>query len=99
QAYFQALTTGAFDGSYAQFLWRYFTFQGWPAGAFDGSDPGITWNHLWYLPYLLLYTLAAIPLLGWLRRANRLRDALRGWKLLVLPAVPLFAYGLFVYPV
>lgn len=99
QAYFQALTTGAFDGSYAQFLWRYFTFQGWPAGAFDGSDPGITWNHLWYLPYLLIYTLAAIPLLGWLRRANRLRDALRGWKLLALPAVPLFAYGLFVYPI
>src|SRR5690606_17196242 len=57
QAYAQAVANGAFAGNYFEFLYAYFTFQPWPAGAFDGSHVGITWNHLWYLPYLLAYSL------------------------------------------
>lgn len=102
QAYYQALENGAFDGNYLAFLVAYFTFQPWPEGAFDGSDIGITWNHLWYLPYLLCYTLAGLPLFLWLRSrgagvARRLR-ALRGPWLVLLPILPLLAAGLLVYP-
>lgn len=91
---FRLSRNGAFVGSYANFLLAYFTFQPWPAGAFDGSHIGITWNHLWYLPYLLVYSLllaALLPLLnsqvGLLLR-DRFR-ALRGLKLLLLPVLPL----------
>lgn len=94
QAYFQALANGAFEGSYPQFLVAYFTFQPWPAGAFDGSHVGVTWNHLWYLPYLLAYSLLLVALLpvmrsrpgqafiGWFR-------GLRGLRLWLLPVLPL----------
>ena len=94
QAYTQALFNGAFEGSYIEFLVRYFTFQPWPADAFDGSHVGITWNHLWYLPYLLVYSLllaAMLPLLN-SKAGLRLRDGfcgLAGMKLALLPAVPL----------
>lgn len=98
QAYLQALTNGAFEGNYAEFLWRYFTFQGWPEGAFDGSDPGITWNHLWYLPYLLVYSLAFAALGPLLRSggAQRVIDrlhGLRGWKVFVIPVLPFVLYA------
>ena len=95
QAYFQALSNGAFEGNYAAFLVRYFTFQPWPPGAFDGSEPaGITWNHLWYLPYLLLYSLLLAALLPLMRsRAGvafvRWWRGLRGLRLWVLPVLPL----------
>lgn len=94
QAYLQALSNGAFSGSYFEFLVAYFTFQPWPVNAFDGSHVGITWNHLWYLPYLLVYSLllaALLPLLNGVR-GTRLRErfrALRGVKLWVMPALPL----------
>ncbi|HEX6927708.1 MAG TPA: acyltransferase family protein [Gammaproteobacteria bacterium] len=94
QAYLQSLYNGAFDGSYLAFLHRYFTFQPWPAGAFDGSHAGVTWNHLWYLPYLLAYTLVLAAFLPAINsRAGRaLRDrfrALRGPWLVLAPAMPL----------
>jgi hypothetical protein len=102
QAYFQALANGAVAPGYLAFLARYFTFQGWPEGAFDGSDIGITWNHLWYLPYLLFYTLALLPLARWLDgRGNAWKrglQALRGGWLMLLPVLPLMAWGLVVYP-
>lgn len=94
QAYFQALSNGAFSGSYGEFLVRYFTFAPWPPGAFDGSHVGVTWNHLWYLPYLLAYSLLlalALPALE-SRPGRVLRDAvrrLRGLRLWLLPVVPL----------
>jgi peptidoglycan/LPS O-acetylase OafA/YrhL len=94
QAYFQALANGAFSGRYGEFLMHYFTFRPWPPGAFDGSHVGVTWNHLWYLPYLLGYSLLlalALPVLE--SRAGRaVRDSvrrLRGLRLWLLPVVPL----------
>ncbi len=102
QAYLEALSNGATEPGYLAFLWHYFTFQGWPEGAFTGSHIGITWNHLWYLPYLLCYTLALIPLARFLdgRGAGLRRrfQALRGGWLVALPLVPLLASGLFVRP-
>lgn len=98
QAYYQALSNNAFNGSYGVFLWQYFTFREWPGGAFDGSEIGITWNHLWYLPYLLMYTLVFVSLLPALRSTGGQRllvalRSLRGWRLYVLPVVPFLIYA------
>ncbi|HRQ66526.1 MAG TPA: acyltransferase family protein [Xanthomonadaceae bacterium] len=102
QAYYEALARGAIEPGYLGFLWRYFTFQKWPAGAFAGSEIGITYNHLWYLPYLLLYSLALLPLSRWLdgRGAAWLAwsHGLRGSRLVLLPVVPLLLWGVSLFP-
>jgi len=94
QAWLQAVSNGAFSGGYGSFLQAYFSFAEWPEGAFDGAHVGITWNHLWYLPYLLTYSLVLALLLplveGRAGRALATRfRGLRGWRLLTLPAIPL----------
>ena len=95
QPYVQGVSNGLVEPGFGAFLIRYFGHaQAWPAGAFDGWEHGFTWNHLWYLTYLWFYTVALallLPLLRspvgqWLR--SRLTD-LRGWRLLILPALPL----------
>jgi peptidoglycan/LPS O-acetylase OafA/YrhL len=94
QPYVQGVGTGYVKPGYLDFLTRYYQFRPWPAGAFDGDTSGVTWNHLWYLAYLWTYTAVlalALPLLRsrgglWLQR--RL-TGLRGWALLVLPALPI----------
>lgn len=102
QAYLEALRNGATEAGYLDFLGRYFTFQPWPEGAFAGWEFGITWNHLWYLPYLLVYTLVAIPLMHFLdgpgAGLRRRFQALRGTWIVAVPLVPLMLSGLFVYP-
>ncbi len=102
QAYFQALYNHAYQGSYTQFLWHYFTFQPWPEHAFDGSEIGITWNHLWYLPYLIFFTLAFLPLCVWLDRGGaRVLAAmrrLRGLWLVLVPILPMLFCGLVIFP-
>jgi peptidoglycan/LPS O-acetylase OafA/YrhL len=97
QPYAQAVAHGVTEPGFGLFLVRYFGGYDWPAGAFDGWQPGITWNHLWYLAYLWIYTLAlallARPLAS--KAGLRLRGlftGLRGWKLLVLPAIPIFVW-------
>lgn len=54
-----------------------------------------TWNHLWFLPYLWLYALLLAPLL--VRLAQR-GLALPAWCWLVLPALPLIAFRLGLFP-
>jgi surface polysaccharide O-acyltransferase-like enzyme len=102
QAYFEALENGAIEPGYLAFLWRYFTFQAWPEGAFAGSDYGLTWNHLWYLPYLLTYSLLLIPVAAFLNGPGRaLRQRLcrlRGVGLWLLPILPLMAWGQWIFP-
>ena len=90
QAYCQGVSNGKVAPGFVAFLADYFSFQPWPAGAFDGSDVGITWNHLWYLPYLWVYTLLLGGLLPLLEsragRAVMARVASLAWpsKLLLL---------------
>jgi len=102
QAYFEAVYRQAAEPGYLAFLWRYFTFAGWPEGAFAGWQIGITWNHLWYLPYLLSYTLILIPIAWLLSGPGRaLRTRFRGLRrlgLYLVPLLPLMAWGLWVYP-
>ncbi|GAB2883486.1 acyltransferase family protein [Microbulbifer echini] len=102
QAYYEALSNGVIEPGYLNFLWDYFSFRPWPADSFAGSHIGITWNHLWYLPYLLCYTLAVIPV-AWLLQTvwgslESWVSGIQAWQLLLLPLLPLTLYGLYLFP-
>lgn len=103
QPYAQALANGTVGPGFADFLRRYFGGGPWPRGAFDGSDFGVTWNHLWYLVYLWVYTAVLLVLLPVVhgRGGARLREgflALRGWRLVALPLVPLALWTVLLWP-
>ena len=103
QPYAQAVANGSIEPGFGRFLLRYFTGGPWPKGAFDGWDAGVTWNHLWYLPYLWLYTAVLALVLPALdsRFGHQLRGAflgLRGARLLLVPALPLLLYSAFLWP-
>ncbi|MCV9385495.1 acyltransferase family protein [Reichenbachiella ulvae] len=55
QVYVERLVNGQIDLSY-------FTY--WPSQAFIGVYPegNLSWHHLWFLPYLLVFSLILIPL-------------------------------------
>jgi len=65
QMYFERLAEGTFSGSY----WEYFTTV-----AFDGVYPegNLSWHHLWFLPYLLVFSWILAPLFVYLRRHQTL---------------------------
>jgi glucans biosynthesis protein C len=82
QVYFERLDKGQFTGNYFEF---------WLSQAFVGVYPegNLSWHHLWFLPYLLLFSLVLIPAF------LKLRKHPGGWlfkKLLKLTAKP---FGLF----
>ncbi len=60
QVYFERLDKGQFGGGYFDF---------WPSQAFTGIYPegNFSWHHLWFLPYLLLFSLILIPVFLYLR--------------------------------
>ncbi len=103
QAYFQALTNGHIEPGFWRFMGEYLSFQKFPAEAWGGAEIMTwTWNHLWYLPYLLFYTLALIPIAMFIQsRGAAIRRGfqnLRGLWLILLPLIPLMLYGNFVFP-
>ncbi|MTI32876.1 glucan biosynthesis protein [Cytophagales bacterium RKSG123] len=60
QVFYERLANAQFTGTYLQFL---------KGPAFIGIYPegNISWHHLWFLPYLLIYSLLLIPLFIYLR--------------------------------
>ncbi|MGO4504319.1 MULTISPECIES: acyltransferase family protein [unclassified Dyella] len=99
QPYVQGVDRGLVAPGFGHFLLHYWTGGPWPAGAFDGWQYGVTWNHLWYLPYVWNFTLVLIALMPALESAPGQRmiatlHRLRGWPLLVLPALPMLALNL-----
>jgi glucan biosynthesis protein C len=97
QPYAQGVFNGKVAPGFWQFLVDYFSHSRWPENAFDGWEHSLTWNHLWYLAYLWVYTLAlailAKPLASSAgRRVTAWFTGLRGWRLLTLPALPLLVY-------
>jgi len=103
QCYYEALGKGIIEPGFLKFMGQYLTFQDFPGEAWAGEEQiHWTWNHLWYLPYLLFYTLLLIPfaklLDGPLRGFRTWFQNLRGAWIVVLPLVPLMIYGNFVYP-
>lgn len=96
QVYLERLATGAFQGPY----WEYY-----PTRAFHGVYPGgnLSWHHLWFLPYLLVFSLV----LAWpFRRIKDHPGALVHWveKRLRTPwgwlafLLPLYLWEAFLEP-
>jgi len=82
---------------------QYLTFQDFPGEAWGGEEQIVwTWNHLWYLAYVLFYSLMLIPLAilldGPLQRVRSGFLALRGIFIFAVPVAVLMVYGAFVYP-
>lgn len=84
QIYVERLFRGQFQGSYTEFYPTVFGFVPYPAGSFS-------WHHLWFVAYLFVYCLMALPLFAALRTARGERflawvDAWlsRGWNVLWL---------------
>jgi surface polysaccharide O-acyltransferase-like enzyme len=61
QIYFERLSKGA-QFTYAEFYPSVFQFTVYPAGSFS-------WHHLWFVAYILVYSLAGIPVFAFLRAA------------------------------
>ena len=103
QCYYEALGKGIIEPGFLRFMGQYLTFQDFPGEAWGGEEQiHWTWNHLWYLPYLLLYTLILIPFAKWLDGPGKgfrtWFQGLRGAWIIVVPLLPLMLYGNFVYP-
>jgi hypothetical protein len=103
QCYYEALGKGIIEPGFLKFMGQYLTFQDFPGEAWAGEEQiHWTWNHLWYLPYVLFYTLLLIPfaklLDGPLSGFRVWFQNLRGAWIVVVPLVPLMIYGNFVYP-
>jgi surface polysaccharide O-acyltransferase-like enzyme len=100
QTYFEVIEQHGFSGGFASFYKLYIT------GGLCRADPCLitpTWNHLWYLAYLLPYTLlllAAAPLLRWLQRT--LESPAPTWVsralMLALPIIWLMGVRLWLAP-
>ncbi|WP_417316834.1 acyltransferase family protein [Emcibacter sp.] len=92
QAYFQLLATGEITPGYLDFYGRYL------AGEESFSITVPTWNHLWYVVYLLVYTMLLLPLLPVVRRLADQLDRpwfgrlMSGGRLFLLPAVIFIIY-------
>ena len=103
QCYYEALNKGIIEPGYLRFMGQYLTFQDFPGEAWAGEEQiHWTWNHLWYLVYLLFYTLLLIPIASFVDGPGKaIRDrfrGLRGISLIILPVVPLMAYYNFIFP-
>lgn len=87
QVYVEKLAKNQFTGYYLDF---------WPIEAFIGTYPdgNISWHHLWFLPYLLLFSLVLIPIFLYLK--NRPQNNFNSWLRRIVKS-PLKIY-LFIIP-
>ncbi|MGO1540594.1 MAG: acyltransferase family protein [Luteimonas sp.] len=77
QAYCEALGNAAIEPGFGAFMARYLQLRPWPGGGWSGAEYGVTWNHLWYLAYVWVYSLALLALAPLLDSAAGRR--LRAW--------------------
>jgi hypothetical protein len=91
QSYFQLLRLHEIEPGFLNFWPRYLGHD-----HFSIIVP--TWNHLWYVAYLIVYTLIAVTILPALRRlaarldTARVERALSRGGILVLPILPFILY-------
>ena len=97
QVYLEKVSKGIIKGSYFDF---------WPSQAFIGTYPvgNLSWHHLWFIPYLLLFSLVLIPVFIYLRNNPNtfiLRTATKicttRWSLYWF-IVPLYCIEAFIEP-
>jgi glucans biosynthesis protein C len=62
QIYFERLYRGA-TFSYAEWYPSVFQMQPYPQGSFS-------WHHLWFVVYILMYSLCGIPFFAWVKSEN-----------------------------
>lgn len=100
QAWFELRYKGEIGPAFWSF---YRDYVGLPEQKFGIILP--TWNHLWYVVYILVYTLVVAALLPLLRAARHPADRIlswleRGaaWRLLLVPALPFLIYRLTLDP-
>jgi membrane-bound acyltransferase YfiQ involved in biofilm formation len=103
QCYYEALGKGLIEPGFGRFMLQYLTFQDFPGDAWGGEEMIVwTWNHLWYLAYVLFYSLLLIPFAilfdGPLQGVRRGFRALRGPFIVALPVALLMVYGAFIFP-
>lgn len=103
QCYYEALTKGIIETGYLKFMGQYLTFQDFPGEAWAGEEQiHWTWNHLWYLVYLLFYSMLLIPIAWFIDgRGKFIREKfqrLRGVWLVIIPVLPLMFYYNFIFP-
>ncbi|WP_276495853.1 acyltransferase family protein [Pontibacter litorisediminis] len=79
QVYFERVVQGTAT-DYLSFYPSIFELEPYPAGNFS-------WHHLWYLAYILSYSLLLLPLLAYLRRRSISAASIQSWMLLALPAL------------
>lgn len=97
QIYIERLATGAFSGSYFDF---------WPMHAFSGGtypEGNISWHHLWFLPYLLIFSLIlARPFKRLRERPSRIVTWVKKWLSTpwgwVYFCIPLYLYEVLLEP-
>jgi len=97
QVYYERLDTGAFTGNFFEF---------WPSMAFAGVYPegNFSWHHLWFLPYLLLFSLALIPAFLYLLKhqqawmISKTKDLAASKFGLFVLAIPLIFWYVFLKP-
>ena len=77
QPYYEALDKGIIEPGFFRFMAQYLSFHDFAGEAWGGEDMITwTWNHLWYLPYLLFYSLLLIPMAIFIDR----RGAMSGFS-------------------
>ena len=83
QVYLERLDATQFTGSYFEYL---------TSIAFHGSYPegNISWHHLWFLPYLLLFSLVFIPAFRYLQKHPQ------AWVIRKMKRLTTQKFGLFV---
>lgn len=98
QIYVERLASGAFTGSYAAFYPSVFALRPYPAGS-------LSWHHLWFVAYLLVYCLAALPVLAGLAtpRGRRVlawldRAWARGWVAVLIAPLAIERIALAGHP-
>jgi len=97
QVYLERVAYGAFAGSYFDF---------YPQEAFIGIYPSgnLSWHHLWFLPYLLIYSVLLAPIFIYLR--NNTKSGILKFSALLLSkkygwyyfAIPLILAEIFLEP-
>lgn len=98
QVYFERVAHGEFSGSYFDF----YPSQVFTQGAYPEGN--LSWHHLWFLPYLFLFSVVWLPVFLYLRRhpqnflSGRIgRWAATPWGLFRL-VVPLYLWEALVEP-
>jgi surface polysaccharide O-acyltransferase-like enzyme len=101
QSYYEVVEKIGYAGSYLEFWGRYLAADQSFCDA-EGCLILPTWNHLWFVAYLLVYTLLLALLValfrGRLARLGARVAGLPGWALFIVPLVYLAAARLMLLP-